>query len=194
MDWIQHLPSPRHVTIPKLKKNKASLLHYLPITREERGRIHTFTKGISFKWNVNILVQDSNPRHQQLLHPDRFHTGGNIPKSSSHMATFYLSRKLSKLGETDRSRDELISDEFLWTPSHARAKAGRPARTYIQQLCVDTESSPKNQPKVMNDREGWRKKDRDIRAGSMTRWDDIYICTGVGQNNGNTRKFQTNLF
>ena len=30
------------------------------------------------------------------------------------------------------SRDELISDVFLWTPSHGRAKAGRPAWTYIR--------------------------------------------------------------
>ena len=28
-----------------------------------------------------------------------------------------------------RSRDELISDVLLWTPSHGRAKARRPART-----------------------------------------------------------------
>ena len=37
-----------------------------------------------------------------------------------------------------RSRDDLISDVLLWTPSNGRAKAGRPARTYIQQLCADT--------------------------------------------------------
>ena len=36
------------------------------------------------------------------------------------------------------SRDELISDILLWTPSHGRAKAGRPARTYIQQFCANT--------------------------------------------------------
>ena len=30
------------------------------------------------------------------------------------------------------SKYELISDTLLWTPSHGRAKAGRPARTYIQ--------------------------------------------------------------
>ena len=30
-----------------------------------------------------------------------------------------------------RSRDELISDVLLWTPTHGRAKAGRPVRTYI---------------------------------------------------------------
>ena len=29
-----------------------------------------------------------------------------------------------------RSRDELRSDVLQWTPSHGRAKAGRPARTY----------------------------------------------------------------
>ena len=37
-----------------------------------------------------------------------------------------------------RSRDELISDVLLWTPSNGRTKAGRPARTYIQQRCADT--------------------------------------------------------
>ena len=41
-----------------------------------------------------------------------------------------------------RSRDKLISDLLQWTPSHRRAEAGRPPRTYIQQLCVDTGYSP----------------------------------------------------
>ena len=43
-----------------------------------------------------------------------------------------------------RSRDELISDVLLWTPTHGRAKAGRPARTYIQQLCEDTVCCPES--------------------------------------------------
>ena len=58
-------------------------------------------------------------------------------------------------GHCWRSRDKLISDVFLWTPSHGRAKAGQPARTYIQQLCEDTECSPEDLPKAMNDRERW---------------------------------------
>ena len=33
------------------------------------------------------------------------------------------------------SRDELIRDILLWSPTHGRAKAGQPAQTYIQQLC-----------------------------------------------------------
>ena len=35
------------------------------------------------------------------------------------------------------SRDELISEVLLWTPTYGRAKVGRPARTCIQQLCED---------------------------------------------------------
>ena len=34
-----------------------------------------------------------------------------------------------------------------------RAKAWRPARTYIQQLCEDTGCSPEYLPEAMNDRE-----------------------------------------
>ena len=42
--------------------------------------------------------------------------------------------------------------------------AGRPARTYIQQLCEDTGCCPEDLPRVMNDREEWREMVRDIRA------------------------------
>ena len=66
--------------------------------------------------------------------------------------------------------DELISDVFLWTPTHGRAKAGRPARTYIQQLCEDTGCCPEDLPEAMNDREKWRERIRDIRATSTTWW------------------------
>ena len=69
-----------------------------------------------------------------------------------------------------RSRDELIRDVLLWTPTHGRAKAGRPARTYIQQLCEDTGCCPEDLPRAMNDREEWREKVRDIRATSATWW------------------------
>ena len=48
-----------------------------------------------------------------------------------------------------RSRDELIRDILLWIPSHGRAKAGRTARTYLQQLYEDTGCSPGDLPEVM---------------------------------------------
>ena len=72
-------------------------------------------------------------------------------------------------GHCWRSRDELISDVLLWTPTYGQAKAGRPARTYIQQLCEDTGCSPEDLPEVMNDSEKLRERVRDIRA-SGTKW------------------------
>ena len=57
---------------------------------------------------------------------------------------------------------------LLWTPTYCRAKAGRPARTYIQQLCEDTGCSPEDLLEAMNDREKWRKRVRDIRASCTT--------------------------
>ena len=79
-------------------------------------------------------------------------------------------RRTRHAGHYWRSRDELISDVLLWTPTYGRAKAGRPARTYIQQLCEDTGCSPEDLPEAMNDREKWRERVRDTRAGGTTWW------------------------
>ena len=79
-------------------------------------------------------------------------------------------RRTRHAGHCWRSRDELISDVLLWTPTYGRANAGRPVRTYIQQLCEDTGCSPDDLPEAMNDREKWRESVRDIRAGSTIWW------------------------
>ena len=79
-------------------------------------------------------------------------------------------RRTSHAGHCWRSRDELIRDVLLWIPTHGRAKAGRPARTYIQQLCEDTGCCPEDLPRAMNDREEWRERVRDIRAASTIWW------------------------
>ena len=79
-------------------------------------------------------------------------------------------RRTRHVGHCWRSRDELISDVLLWTPSHGRAKAERPARTYVQQLCVDTGCSPEDLPEAMNNRYGWRKRVMDICADGTKRW------------------------
>ena len=98
--------------------------------------------------------------------------GGNTPKDTNYTATCLPSRKLSELNESDMqdtAGDELISDVLLWTPTYGRAKAGRPVRTYIQQLCEDTGCGPEDLPEAMNDREKWRERVRDIRASGTTR-------------------------
>ena len=79
-------------------------------------------------------------------------------------------RQTRHAGYNWRRRDELISDVLLWTLTYGRAKAGRPARTYIQKLCEDTGCSPEDLPEAMNDREKWGERIRDIRAGGTTWW------------------------
>ena len=54
-------------------------------------------------------------------------------------------------GHCRRSKDELVSDVLLWTPTYRQAKAGQPAQTYIQQLCEDTGCNPEDLPEAMND-------------------------------------------
>ena len=99
-------------------------------------------------------------------HPTRHQLYSHLPPI---MKTIQV-RRTRHAGHCWRSRDELISDELLWTPTYGLAKAGRPARTYIQQLCVDTGCSPEDLPEATNDREKWREWVRDIRASSTTWW------------------------
>ena len=98
-------------------------------------------------------------------HPTKQQLCGHLPPITKTIQV----RRTRHAGYCRRSRDELISEVLLWTPSRGRAKAGRPARTYMQQLCVDTGCSPEDLPEAMNDREGWQERVMDIRADGMTR-------------------------
>ena len=77
-------------------------------------------------------------------------------------------RQTRHAGYCWRSKDKLISDILLWTPSHGQAKVGRPARTYIQQLCADIGCSLENLLGTMNDRDGWQERVREICASNAT--------------------------
>ena len=99
-------------------------------------------------------------------HPTRHQLYGHLPPITKTIQV----RRTRRAGHCWRSKDELISNVLLWTPAYGQAKAGWPARTYIQQLCEDTGCSPEDLPKVMNDREKWRERVRDIRASSTTWW------------------------
>ena len=97
-------------------------------------------------------------------HPTRHQLYGHLPPLTKTIQV----RRTRHAGHCWRSRDELISDVLLWTPTYDQAKAGRPARTYIQQLCEDTGCNPEDLPEAMNNREKWRERVRDIRAGGTT--------------------------
>ena len=101
-------------------------------------------------------------------YPTRHQLYGHLPPITKTIQV----RRTRHAGHCWRSRDDLISDVLLWTPTYGRAKVGRPARTYIQQLCEDTGCSPEDLPEAMNDREKWRKRVRDIRASDDDDDDD----------------------
>ena len=91
----------------------------------------TLTKWLDKKLDGNyikMLRAILNKSWRQ--HPTRHQLYGHLPPI----------KKTIRVGQTRhaghfwRSRGELISDVLLWTPTYGRAKAGRPARTYIQQL------------------------------------------------------------
>ena len=99
-------------------------------------------------------------------HPTRLQLYGHLPPITKTIQV----RRTRHAGHCWRSKDELISDVLLWTPTHGCASVGRPARTYIQQLCEDTGCNPEDLPEAMSDREKWRETVRDIRADGATWW------------------------
>ena len=99
-------------------------------------------------------------------HPTKHQLYGHLPPITKTIQV----RRTRHAGHCWRSWNELISDILLWTPTYGRAKARRPAQTYIQQLCEDTGYSPEDLPEAMNDWEKWQERVRDIRAGGTTWW------------------------
>ena len=127
----------------------------------------TLTKRLEKKLDGNytrMLQAILNKSWRQ--HRTRHQLYGHLPPITKTIQV----RRTRHAGHCWRSRDELISDVLLWIPTHGRAKAERPARTYIQQLCEDTVCCPEDLPEAMNDRKKWRERVRDIRATSTTWW------------------------
>ena len=105
----------------------------------------TLTKRQEKKLDDNytrMLRAISNKSWRQ--HPTRHQLYGHLPPITKTIQV----RRTRHAGHCWRSRDELISDVLRWTPTYGWAKAGRPARTYIQQLCDDTGDLP--EAKIFN--------------------------------------------
>ena len=108
----------------------------------------TLTKRLERKLDGNytrMLRAILNKSWRQ--HPTRHQLYDHLPPITK---TIYV-RRTRNAGHCWRSRDELISDVLLWTPTNGRAKAERPDWIYIQQLCEDTGCSPEDLPEAMND-------------------------------------------
>ena len=127
----------------------------------------TLTKQMEKRLDGNctrILQAILNKTWRQ--HPTKQQLYGHRPPI---MKTIQI-RWTRHVGHCWRSRDELIRDVLLRTPTHGRAKTGRPARTYIQQLYADTGCSPEDLPKAIDNREVWWERVRNIRTNSATWW------------------------
>ena len=125
----------------------------------------TLTKRLEKKLDGNytrMLRAILNKSWRQ--HPTRRQLYGYLPPITKTIQV----RRARHAGHCWRSKNELGSVVLLWTPTYGQSKAGRPARTYIQQLCEDTGCNPEDLPEAMNDREKWREMVRDIRAGGTT--------------------------
>ena len=127
----------------------------------------TLTKRLEKKLVVNytrMLRATLNKSWRQ--HPTNQQLYGHLPPITKNIKI----RRTRHAGHCWRSRNKLISDVLLWTPSHGRAKAGRPARTYTQQFCADTGCYLEDPPEAMDDSEGRCERVRDIRADGATWW------------------------
>ena len=113
---------------------------------------------------TRMLLEILNRSWQQ--HPTRRQLYGHLPPITKTVQA----RPTRHTGHCWRSKDEIVRDVHLWTPAYGQSKAGRPARTYIQQLCDDTGCNPEDMPEAMNDRETWRERVRDIRASRTSWW------------------------
>ena len=127
----------------------------------------TLTKRLEKKLNSNytrMLQAILNKSWRQ--YPTKHQQYSHLPSITKTIQV----RRTRHAGHCWRSRVELIFYVLLWTPTYGWAKAGQPARTYIQQLCEDTGCSPEDLLEAMNDREKWWEEVKDIRASGTTWW------------------------
>ena len=151
--------------LPRYWKSRGTN-HYTPLLLLYGCTAWTLTKRLKKKLDGNftrMLRAILNKSWRQ--HPTKHQLDGHLPPITKTIQI----RRTRCAGHCWRSRDELMSDVLLWTHTYGRAKEGRPARTYIQQICENTGCSPEDQPEAINDREKWQERVRDIRA-SGTRW------------------------
>ena len=121
-------------------------------------------KQMSFLVDYKVEIKDSGKLDKYLYYARK--------EKIWNINVTMISITFEVLGRVPKNLEKKVPGELSLSryPTHGRAKAGRPARTYIQQLCEDTGCCPEDLPRAMNDREEWRERVRDIRAASTIWW------------------------
>ncbi|CAM1308473.1 Uncharacterised protein r2_g1841 [Pycnogonum litorale] len=95
-------------------------------------------------------------------HPTKQQLYGKSPPISDILQQ----RRMRFAGHCWRAKQELASDLLIWTPRHGRTRVGRPAATYVDQLCENVECLPNDLPNMMQDRDGWCARVKNVRTSS----------------------------
>ena len=126
----------------------------------------TLTKRLEKKVDGNykrMLRAIMNKSWRQ--HPTRHQLYDHLPPITKTIQV----RRTRHAGHCWRSKDKWCTP---MDPAYGQAKAGWPARTYIQQLCEDTGCNPEDLPEAMNNREKWRERVKDISVLAARHDDD----------------------
>ena len=130
---------------------------------------------------VSILLYGNCTRMLQAIlnkswkqHPTKWQLYGHQPPISKTIQI----RGLRYVGQYYRSMDELISEVLQWSPLHRRASVGLPTRTYLQLLYMDKGCSLEDLPEVMDERDEWRERVREICTNSTT-WYYSFFNRGI---------------
>ena len=130
----------------------------------------TLTKWLEKKLDGNytrILRAILNKSWWQ--HPTRHQLYGHLPPITKTIQI----RQTRHAGHCWRSRDKLISDVLLWTPTYGRAKTGRPARTFSSYVRIQDVALKTYQRWWMIGRSGERGSEISVQAARHDDVDDI---------------------
>ena len=73
-----------------------------------------------------------------------------------HISDIIRTRRLQLAGHVWRHDDEIANQLLFWQPTHGKNKRGRPSKTFINQLCDDTDLDVPEIKNLMLDRELWK--------------------------------------
>ena len=102
-------------------------------------------------------------------HPTKQQLYGHLPPITKTIKV----RRTRHVGHCWRSKDDLISDVLLRRPSYGRAKEGQLVKTYMQQICAETECCLEDLPGAIDDKGGERGSRRSVQAAQQD--DRIYM-------------------
>ena len=149
LEWYVLFSQRRRVRLIFKQRCQFTISSWIKIFIHTGLRIGIYGCDLIHKSLYTLLNFSSQQRNKFQQHPTKRQLYGHLPPITKTIQA----RRTRHAGDCWRSKDELISDVLLWTTAYGQAKAGRPARTYLQQLCEDMGYSPEDLPEAMNDRE-----------------------------------------